>query len=546
MSRIYNFLFHKKTIRLVIALVIVLLIIYPFLFGTKKSYADEIILFPKNCQGNWSNAQSAAGDPAENDVSDGAQSLAVGDRIVCDSFEGSLPEGVTITDSHLEFIWSIGKKSEPVIEAPIEESYDTTPILPTESPVQEENIKQPSDGIETQVTPSSKEPSSRLPKWFQSFSIPTANAEEEAPTDPVSAPTPPLLENISIDRNSSEVSVPLSTNDTSSDINESSTATTDFEEKSSESSNQGEEGKNSENSGKGTSLFTIQYSLGKEESFSLGVITHEHLTENYQVPLTSADISNVQVSLSSLMTIDIIENLSLQGIELVVAYNGIESDDPIRQPNLKIDAILDDITIDDVRAIRIKRADNKEYEIWYQIVVATPKTEATPSKEILPIDIKDSGQIFDEEISSNNQTEPLTQPEIISPTVNFVNHLQASDSLEVTQSVSQVITSSQAADVNNIESINPISNEKVDQEWNFVAGDSLVHEFMPIALKDGNIFWLDKKGRVLNSFSILTQGLTSQSYQPEKGNDYIIYQDPTSKEKKAILNFSGQKFIFSE
>ncbi|QQS60086.1 hypothetical protein IPN41_03080 [Candidatus Falkowbacteria bacterium] len=69
---------------------------------------------------------------------------------------------------------------------------------------------------------------------------------------------------------------------------------------------------------------------------------------------------------------------------------------------------------------------------------------------------------------------------------------------------------------------------------------------MPIALQDGYVFWLNKKGTVLNSYNILTQGYNSQIYEPESGDNFIMYRSPSSQEKKAILILSEKKFVFTE
>lgn len=129
--------------------------------------------------------------------------------------------------------------------------------------------------------------------------------------------------------------------------------------------------------------------------------------------------------------------------------------------------------------------------------------------------------------------EEITETKSISLETDVVNNDDISESKKIIKSESPLLEKKD-------------SQIKKKFYWNFVAGGDLVHEFIPIALEAGNIFWLNKKSTALSYFSILTQGIFSQSYQPENGNDYIMYRNQSSQEKKAILSFSEQRFIFSE
>ncbi len=504
---------------------IFLLIIYPFLFNTKKSFAGEIVLFPDHCQGTWSNSASVAGDPAE-DESGGAESLAAGDAITCDSFIGDLPNDAVITEAQLEFIWSVDTESKSVVEPPIEESYDVIPVPPSESEQEPEapttnndeqlpeteEPSQESETIETPVVPeASNEPISRLPMWL-SFSTPIAQAEEEVILQPIDSST---LE-IPVTEDSQIIGI------TNSEIPSVSENDSEQEIETNEENNQPMQPS-------GTSLFNITYQKDKTTMLPFGQITYENLTAKYPIDLTIEDISNLQVALTSLLTIDSHESLHLQGIGLVIKYN--KSEDPIRQPDLHVDTVLDDVTIENIEAIRIKRADNKEYEIWYR----TLEPEEQAENENKKVEIK-----TEEMADSENITLPESPIQIAS------NEQLSEPELDISETIKSEIETPSEVIVPEPDLENVKINRKKDFYWNFIARDDSVHSTVPISLQDGYIFWLNQKGTTLNSFNILTQGYNSQVYQPEEGLNYIIYRNPSSQEKKAILSSLEQKFIFSE
>jgi hypothetical protein len=217
MQHILDFLIFKKKMKIFVAAMLVLAVVY-FGFITKKSKADEMVFFPKTCEGTWVNADKVAGDPDEKETLEGAKTLSAGDQIACYDFEGSLPDGVIIKEAALEFMWGIDDKKNPaIIEPGIEESYDPNPgpiiqespnevenksegtptdIIPTlpsniknEEPIDksipvEESLPvlpviEKQESIPTETPLSSSEPTSVLPNRLQSLLMPTAHAQEE-------------------------------------------------------------------------------------------------------------------------------------------------------------------------------------------------------------------------------------------------------------------------------------------------------------------------------------------------------------------------------
>jgi len=563
MSNILGYFFHRKRIKIAIAVAIVLLVIYPLVIRTKKSFADEISLFPTVCEGSWANAAEAAGDPADNRLI-GAKSQAAGDIITCHSFDTSaLPKGATISDAHLELVWTEGDQIKNIVEPSIEESYDSIAPVTEENPVIEKTEKEilntetlPSiDQENTQKLPESKsidsnnndsqpqiEPTSRLPHWIQSLFIPEAQAEEQivAPVENtkteslnIEAEQVPAVQSNQENVITEETVLSETTNtiEVSNDNNPSSEASSEQIQSKTEI----EVEKSNETRGMGTALYDITYTASDNKATPLGEITHEHLSQLYPISLTADDLVVLNIFLTSRMTYDQVNNLFLQGMKLVVEYSAKDSLDPIRQPNLEVDTILDDTTIDGIEAIRIKREDNKQYEIWYRVLEPEELTNNIQQEE------KVSTQNDEPFISDSPEISISVLPEI------------KSEYIHITETAKPVIENSEENIISlPTNTINPesfldtkTSNKKKRHYWNFVDGDNSVNRDTPVGLQDGYIFWLNKKGTVLNSFNILTQGYSSQLYQPENGVDFIIYRNPSSQEKKAILNFE-KKFIFSE
>ncbi len=545
MSNILGYFFHRKRIKIAIAVAIVLLVIYPLVIRTKKSFADEISLYPTICEGSWANAAEAAGDPADNRLI-GAKSQAAGDIITCHSFDTSaLPKGATISDAHLELEWTEGDQIKNIVEPSIEDSYDSIAPLIEENPVIEKTEKEilntetlPSiDQENTQKLPESKsidsnnndskpqiEPTSRLPHWIQSLFIPEAQAEEQIVTPEENTKT----ESLNIEAEQVPALQFNQENVITSEQTESNTET-DVE-------------KSKETSGIGTALYDITYTASDNKATPLGEVTHEHLSQLYPISLTADDLVVLNVSLTSRMTYDQVENLFLQGIKLVVVYSAKDSLDPIRQPDLEVDTVLDDVKVDGIEAIRIKRADNEQYEIWYRILDPEELTKNIEQEDI----VDTQGE---ETIISNS-------PKISIPVSSDISNDEIkSEGIYITETTKPVpVIESSEENIISLptNTINPeiFSDTKTPDKkkrfyWNFVDGDDSVNQDTPIGLQDGYVFWLNKKGTVINSFNILTQGYNSQLYQPENGVDFIIYRNPSSQERKAILNFE-KKFIFSE
>jgi hypothetical protein len=583
MPKKFGYFLHRKSTKIVIAFTIVLLIIYPFLFKTKKSFADEISLYPTKCVGSWNNADEASGDPADN-LLIGAESTAVGETLTCYSFDTtSLPEDASITDTHLEFLWTVVDDKNNFIEPSIEESYDQiTPLteekiidqgteiqtLDTEiTPLIEQNdlkVLPEADNIEPVINDSKVEPgpTSRLPFSIRSLFISEVSAEEQL-VAPVETPLETVetnnetktdlqneqnidiqteqkdlqaQENISIEEASSENEMPL--ND--SILNDTSSIQTDTNDE-----GNAEATKEIVNEvDTGTALYSISYAISDNKQQSLGQVTQEQLSKIYPISLTVDDLSFLKVSLTSLMTFDQIDNLALEGIKLVVEYSTGDSLDPIRQPDLYTDKILDRITLDGIEAIRIERADNKKYEIWYRTIDPQQSSEINQNNTEAIV-IKEDTQIPVVTESSLLETPSLTSEELIGRDKAISETEKLIIENPDTESTS-LPTETVSPDISLEKKTSKTPEKKKRFYWNFIDGDDSVHRAMPIALQDGYVFWLNKKGTVLSSYNILTQGYNSQIYEPESGDNFIMYRSPSSQEKKAILILSEKKFVFTE
>ncbi len=633
MLSLFKFI-HRKSTKLVIVMAILLLVIYPFLFTAKKSYADEITLFPTECLGTWLHAEVVAGDPADSFSSFGAQSKSVGDSIVCRNFIGSLPEGSEITNSYIKLFWTKTDTTQEYIKPSIEQSYDVTPS-PVISPIHtlensdskkktdqskdesnqdknkqkidaidslppSETIKPQPIQVETPKTSEPKveprkeklEPTSRLLDSIRTLLLNQVSAQEQkliessvnndsASTAPATLKTDqPFVENKSIENDTSSEKVETIIND----VNNTQISTEDQlkaeikiidedHENNLESNSQTTSQSTPQSGGSGvqtvtgTPLFRVSYSANGIDQRAAGFVVHENLTEQYNLVLQSTDIENFSFSLERLMTFDNIEDLTLLGVGLVVQYKGIISEDPIRQPNLQDDTILDSIVYDSTQVIRLKRADKKGYEIWYRSI--EPEAE---------VPIEDSNENVQEIIPTESETEIIDNKEDnLSKNVEIKEvELEAekeaietdNNTIEVTQEAQVEVLSVDQEEVSTTELISPIVSKTVspgnkdvsnvketsidiindpnNSYWNFVAGGDSVHESFPIDFRDNIIFWINKKGSVVNAFNIFTQGVLSQSIQKEDDNDYLLYFDATSQERKVMFSFPEQRFIFLE
>ena len=586
MSKILGNYFNRKIFRIAIIATIVVLVIYPFVFS-KKSFANEISLFPTICEGSWKNVSEASGDPVDNRLG-GAESTASGDMIACHSFDlSSLPHDAVITDTHLELVWASGNIKKQFIQPSIEESYDPLApvtegeLLEPSSEINEQGVEVEShrqepqlNTLETQTAPLieqknipvpvneikidstnsdiTPEPTSRIPDWIHSLFISEVKAEDalipvensiisndnQPATNVVEVAIPETKPSKEI---TSEIIVPESVTttkipETGDNSTESSKIQTDTS-----SENIPENSITAEEASRGTALYNLSYTLNTKTEHHLASVTQEHLSNVYPLLVTVEDVAVLKVSLTSLMTFDEIDSLSLEGIKLVVSYTAGESLDPIRQPDIEVDTILDNIIVEDIQAIRLKRDDNKQFEIWYRTLdpeelIANNRTEHTLDTKREELTIAESSLIT-ESISTDL---PLAE-------------IKSKD-LGITQTEKLVIESSEKDQISRptntikpeITSIDKSSNKKKKLYWNFIDGDDSVNRSTHLGLRDGYIFWLNKKGTVLNSFNILTQGYNSQFYQPDSGIDFIMYRSPSSQEKKAILNMTEKKFIFPE
>lgn len=586
MSKILGNYFNRKIFRIAIIVTIVVLVIYPFVFS-KKSFANEISLFPTICEGSWKNASEATGDPVDNRLG-GAESTASGDMIACHSFDlSSLPHDAVITDAHLELVWASSNSKKQFIQPSIEESYD--PLAPvteeelldpsseineqgaeveslieepqlntletqTAPPIEQKNIPVPVEEIKIDSTNSdiTPEPTSRIPDWIHSIFISEVKAEEavipvensiisndnQLITTEVEVASPETKPSKEI---TSETIVPESVTTTSTpETGDSSVESSEIHTVTS-GENIAETSITAEEASTGTALYNLSYTLDTKTEHHLGSVTQEHLSNVYPLSVTVDDAAVLKVSLTSLMTFDEIDSLSLEGMKLVVSYTAADSLDPIRQPDIEVDTVLDNIIVEDIQVIRLKRDDNKQFEIWYRTLdpeelIANNQTEDTVRTQGQESTLIDSVQI------SNPLSTEIPPDEI------------KSEDLGITQTKELIIESTEKDEISRptktinpeITSIEKNSDKKKRLYWNFVDGDDSVNRFTQLGLRDGYIFWLNKKGTVLNSFNILTQGYNSQFYQPDSGIDFIMYRSPSSQEKKAILNMTEKKFIFPE
>lgn len=528
--RLREIIFHKKILIITTASVIALFVVY-FGFITKKTKANEIVFFPEHCSGSWQNASEVAGDVDDKDKLSGARTTAVGDQIICQSFSGSLPEGVVIQSAAIQFVWGIDSNPSIPKEPSIEESYD--PVIPKKYEEEIEKIieiqpveipQEKTNEIVPEILPLS-EPTSRLPRWWQAIVAP-AHAEEDLGANVETKLEPIVSPEIINELNTEKI---IEKNQTPSEDIQSSSETIEPElEANSEIPTPSSETIteiSTDNDGVNPA-FDVQYGLGESPWQVVGNLNREYLTDIQALPITVDDISSLKVSLTTRLTLERLDNLVLQGVKLIITYQGNNDDkDPIKQPNLQVDTILDDVTVDNIRAIRIIRAKSKNQEIWYQTLKSTDEIESKNSIKIIKKEI--TSVPTDSEGKINIELKETIVSDSIKPMIEKNTEI-------VETNLPPTVTKK------------PILKKTPKTDWNLVATDELIHVNSPLSLQDGLLFWFSKEGAALYSFNILTQGVHTQSYQPENGFDYIKYINQVGQEKKATFDFSNHVFIFSE
>lgn len=471
--------------KIVIISLICAFLAYTFYLLPKKSYAEEVFLYPEACTGTWTYSQLVAGEKFPNQSYPGARSTASGDNISCFNFTGNLPPDSTIISATVSFLWG---NIDPEYRMPapsIEESYDVAPISGPDiisDTVVPEVIEPATEVIEPAVEPMS---------WLRQF-VPIARAQgEETVVEVVPEPEMRKLEVIEVPTEEKETKI-LETEESNKEI---SPAVDDLEEAaeatkevmpSAETSPHPvtvDEALPSSDTEHATALFDVSYQLGDSPAQSLGLLYQENLSATFGVPVTLETLPDLSISLVSRLSLDSVAQMELEGVRLTITYSNEEIEDPFRQPNFEVDKVIDTLQAGKYEAIRIQRGDNKEHEIWYRELSEFGLTEKNSSEE--------------EKINIHTTEETMLQ-------------------------------------------------ERKDFYWNFVAGEELVNEVLPIALQDSHIFWFNSKGDILYVYSILTQGINSQSFSPQDENITISYFGPAKQEKKAVYDKQTLTFSFSD
>lgn len=522
---IYKTWFARRPVKVVAGFfVIILLIIFPLLRG-KKSLAEETILYPKACFGQWENANLINGDPSQRPSGSlFARPLSPGHVITCNQFAGDLPQNAKLTNARLEFTWSneqapaavpaleesegstiesITETAAPNLQNPVEENQDTetTPVAPEKpanEPISEPiEIKEPSPEPEPAVLP----PTSFLP--FNIISI--AYAQEEL------AP----LEGEQVEVTATELPEPVPLTVPQETLEQKAVEANPSEEPA-ENNETIQEKSDTPQKSLGTALFDISFTVSDSVPQIIGTIEREYLGNSHVLPITESDIANLSVSLSSLMTMDGTDSLYLSAIKLVVTHKGVAEE--IIEPDILIDRIVAQARDDRYWVVLFERHKNKRFEIWYtdahfgsephSLIEAEPRTLLDIAEELLT-----PGPEIPTEV---------VEPALESP-INTIN-------------IEPVSTTEKPA---TYESPQP-------SDWSFIAGGDLVDDLSPLGLEDQAIFWLTKNKGAIYMFNLSTQSLSSQSYNPNDGDNFIMYQGPSGEDKKALFDVSPEGFYFSE
>ncbi len=552
-----SFLHSKKFKILLAGFLLVILIIWPLLNKPKQLKAEEAFFYPQECYGSWANAAAVAGPPLNDETGlpgDVAQPNGGGQELVCQNFIGELPSGVNIINTELEFVWSIGQRT--IIsgeDKPIESGFDILPteVLPVSDDLSEANeviedipnLENPSADnenkdtldLETKTEPSPESinesipavlpPTSYFKNIFNNFFSQEAKAQEDSAllNNSVEVESPAIEHgsmgvNPSSENNNNELvlpsedDLPTQTDEPLIEVNNldnvSNQATSDLTESITENITQG------------TILFDVNYGLGASPWQSLGTIERENLSLRLPLQLTKEDISEFKASIISRMTIDGYNDIFLEAVRVIFTYEEIVKEVSQDEPDLNQDLIITEATDDNFWVIKIKKSDTNLSEIWY-----------TDIKYYQAKILNDS--LVNSEID-NHEAINNTEPELIA------NELDNKLITDTTKAEPIIISS----DDQMSDRVEESFENKEKPVWNLIARDDLIHEYSPLGLDSHYVFWLSKESDEIRFYNIMNKNLDAMPYNPETGEDFVIYRDEGDIARKATLVFSDQQFIF--
>ncbi len=333
-------------------LVIGALVVGTLILGASfKSSAHIATFYPETCLGGWENPALAAGIP---EIKDGSlsemnekNSAVLKDshsQIFCSTFVGEIPEYEMPEKVTLKFSWNVTK--EPVFAPSVDETSEgiiTAPIDATEETAEETNEPAPEVQEETpaptpDVTPEPEAVPTEnpVPETVRLWKLPFAFAQEtEAPAAepavevaPAPEPTEPIIEEPVVDQ------TPPVEEESEEIIPEQNGAEETTQTETPEIPPQEAilapipEVISVDTETHSDDFMVVKYTVDGENWETLGTVTHSNWQSvEFEIPHGKAqtwkDISNVQISLTPVQSIDETPLVYLESVALITEYEAL-------------------------------------------------------------------------------------------------------------------------------------------------------------------------------------------------------------------------------
>ncbi len=335
---------RKRKFRIASYLLGAILVITCLLIGLKSILvkADSSFFYPQSCLGGWTNPHNAEGKPQ---VVDGNKEILNKDNsailpentasdIYCGKFEGEIPNGNFAKKIILTFSWDIAgvdnTLSEPLIEnsSSTESSYSTSSIsslIPNSPPDLLSPTSSPDSSSASDTSTTSDETHPQV--------VPVITAPETSVTEPSVETAPP-------EENAPESFLQNSRTSIFAKVFKESVSNLLASKAYAEESIPQEK--------TGNEFLEVFYTIDGKNWNSLGTVDPEHLRYSvFEIPLATdtkwSDMSDLQINIKSLSSIDGTPSVYLDGMSLQVTYGEASDAKFVSESGLYIPAAHSDL-----------------------------------------------------------------------------------------------------------------------------------------------------------------------------------------------------------
>jgi hypothetical protein len=310
-----------------------------------------------------------------------------------------------------------------------------------------------------------------------------------------------------------------------------------------------------------SALVEVLYTFDGVTWSSLGELDRESMKyRTFEIPLNATttwnDMERLQVKVVPKRHIDSIPSMYLDGIKVEVLYETIVEH---IHPDFERDTILEDVTVGDVRIVRLKNSDTDKEEVWYMYPEATSSsatTIETASGTVLvtgaastttPAEISSTTSVISEDIILATSTATSS---VASTLIQKNSWYKLNRALPKDGSIEQILDLIKEEEKrkklplpdfkkDEIKSIKGtvggivvahLSQDDIDTLWIFNLQDGTENKIdeegiappakdYPFAIKDRNIFWLSEDETMVFTYNIDSKTIDYRIIPPyDKGN----------------------------